>query len=67
MQGTLVHLDSLLDIHLVPLLGSRRMGTFGHKVVEAFIQTMERNGVGLAARSNAFDKLRPCPTWWGGR
>ncbi|MGW0577691.1 hypothetical protein ACWD25_17330 [Streptomyces sp. NPDC002920] len=33
------------------------MNTFDHKVVEGFIQTMERNGVGLATQSNAFDKL----------
>ncbi|WP_329296004.1 tyrosine-type recombinase/integrase [Streptomyces pseudovenezuelae] len=52
------HLESLLDIHLLPQLGSRRMETFDHKVVEGFIQTMERNGVGLAAQSNAFDKLK---------
>ncbi|MET9461913.1 hypothetical protein ABZY05_43950 [Streptomyces canus] len=52
------HLDSLLSTHLLPLLGSRRMETFDHKVVEGFIQTMERNAVGLAAQSNAFDKLK---------
>ncbi|MFF2751707.1 hypothetical protein ACFVVA_39980 [Kitasatospora sp. NPDC058048] len=34
------------------------MGTFDHKVIETFIQTMERNGVGLATQSNAFDKLK---------
>ncbi|MFJ9707318.1 tyrosine-type recombinase/integrase [Streptomyces sp. NPDC101234] len=44
--------------HLFPLLGSRRMSTFDHKVVEGFIQAMERNGVGLATQSNAFDKLK---------
>jgi hypothetical protein len=52
------HLDSLLSIHLLPLLGSRRMESFDHKVVEGFIQAMERSGVGLAAQSNAFDKLK---------
>ncbi|MEU9330981.1 tyrosine-type recombinase/integrase [Streptomyces canus] len=56
--ASVAHLDSLLTIHLLPLLGSRRMNTFDHKVVEGFIQTMERNGVGLAAQSNAFDKLK---------
>jgi integrase len=34
------------------------MGSFDHKVVDAFIRTMERNGVGLATQSNAFDKLK---------
>ncbi|WP_369184552.1 tyrosine-type recombinase/integrase [Streptomyces sp. Y1] len=55
---SLRHLDSLLDHHLSPVFRSRRMGTFDHKVVDAFIQTMERNGVGLATQSNAFDKLK---------
>ncbi|MFE9171681.1 hypothetical protein ACFYNZ_19560 [Streptomyces kebangsaanensis] len=52
------HPESLLSIHLLPLLGSRRMSTFDHKVVEAFILSMERNGVGLAAQANAFGKLK---------
>jgi integrase len=56
--ASVVHLESLLSIHLLPLLGSRRMTAFDHKVVEGFIQTMERNGVGLAAQANAFDKLK---------
>lgn len=57
-SASVVHLESLLNIHLLPLLGSRRMNTFDHKVVEGFLQTMERNGVGLAAQANAFDKLK---------
>ncbi|MCC0094594.1 tyrosine-type recombinase/integrase [Streptomyces flavotricini] len=52
------HLDSLLQHHLYPAFGSRRMGTFDHKVVDGFIRTMERNGAGLATQSNAFDKLK---------
>ncbi|MEU6234750.1 tyrosine-type recombinase/integrase [Kitasatospora sp. NPDC047058] len=52
------NLDSLLRIHLLPAFGSRRMGTFDHKVVEAFIQDMERNGVGLATQTNAFISLK---------
>ncbi|MFJ8048246.1 tyrosine-type recombinase/integrase [Streptomyces luteogriseus] len=56
--ASVVHLESLLNIHLLPLLGSRRMDTFDHKVVEDFIRTLERNGVGLAAQANAFDKLK---------
>ncbi|TWV53537.1 site-specific integrase [Streptomyces misionensis] len=52
------HLESLLQHHLFPVLGSRRMNTFDHKVVDSFIQTMERNGIGLATQSNAFDKLK---------
>ncbi|MFI8456036.1 site-specific integrase [Kitasatospora sp. NPDC085464] len=56
--ASLRHLDSLLEHHLYPAFRSRRMGTFDHKVVEAFIQTMERNGVGLATQPNAFDKLK---------
>lgn len=52
----MVHLESLPAIRLLPLLGSRQVSTFDHKVVEAFILGMERNGVGLAAQANAFDK-----------
>ncbi|MFC9734187.1 hypothetical protein ACFWGM_19070 [Streptomyces roseolus] len=52
------HLESLLQHHLLPALASRRMDSFDHKVVEGFIRSMERNGVGLAAQSNAFDKLK---------
>ncbi|MFF4780714.1 tyrosine-type recombinase/integrase [Streptomyces griseorubiginosus] len=56
--ASVVHLESLLNIHLLPLLGSRRMNSFDHKVVEGFLQTMERNGIGLAAQANAFNKLK---------
>ncbi|WP_241003044.1 tyrosine-type recombinase/integrase, partial [Streptomyces sp. CB01881] len=56
--GSLRHLDSRLEHHLYPAFRSRRMGTFDHKVVEAFIQTMERNGVALATQANVFDKLK---------
>ncbi|MET8831718.1 tyrosine-type recombinase/integrase [Streptomyces sp. NPDC004610] len=52
------HLDSLLEHHILPILGGRRMDSFDHKVVDRFIQTMERNGVGLATQSNAYDKLK---------
>ncbi|MFJ8048338.1 hypothetical protein [Streptomyces luteogriseus] len=54
--ASVAHLESLLSIHLLPLLGSRRMDTFDHKVVEGFLLTLERGGVGLAAQANAFDK-----------
>ncbi|MEV0016170.1 hypothetical protein [Streptomyces tendae] len=43
------------------LLASRRMNTFDHKVVESFLQTLERNGIGLAAQANDFDKLLTAP------
>ncbi|MGQ4513179.1 tyrosine-type recombinase/integrase [Streptomyces sp. DW26H14] len=52
------HLDSLLTHHLLPAFESRRMNSFDHKVVDGFIKTMERNGVGLAAQANAFEKLK---------
>ncbi|MFJ5546817.1 tyrosine-type recombinase/integrase [Streptomyces sp. NPDC093225] len=56
--ASLIHLDSLLHHHLFPALGTRRMDSFDHKVVEYFIRTMERSGTGLATESNAFDKLK---------
>ncbi|MGW6208445.1 tyrosine-type recombinase/integrase [Streptomyces sp. NPDC055089] len=57
-ESSLRHLNSLLEHHLLPALGSRRMNTFDHKVVDGFIQAMERQGAGLATQSNAFDKLK---------
>lgn len=56
--ASLSHLDSLLQHHIFPALATRRMSTFDHKVVDSFIRTMERNGVGLAPQSNAYDKLK---------
>jgi len=56
---SLRNIESILKIHLLPGLGSRRMGTFDHKVVEAFIESMERNGVGLGAQTNPFVRLTP--------
>nr|WSX19698.1 tyrosine-type recombinase/integrase [Streptomyces tubercidicus] len=57
-EASVRHLDSLLEHHIFPTLRSRRMNTFDHKVVDGFIQTMERNGAGLATQSNAYDKLK---------
>ncbi|WP_435131658.1 tyrosine-type recombinase/integrase [Actinacidiphila sp. bgisy144] len=57
-KSSLRHLDSLLVHHLLPAFGSRRMGSFDHKVVDHFIQTMERSNVGLATQANTFDKLK---------
>ncbi|MFZ3493279.1 tyrosine-type recombinase/integrase [Streptomyces sp. 5.8] len=56
--ATLVSLDSLLQHHIHPALGTRRMSTFDPRVVDNFIRTMERNGTGLATQSNAYDKLK---------
>ncbi|MEU4796710.1 tyrosine-type recombinase/integrase [Streptomyces sp. NPDC023327] len=52
------HLDSLLENHLFPEFRSRRMYSFDHKVVDGFIQAMERGGVGLATQANVYDKLK---------
>jgi integrase len=52
------HLESLLEHHIYPALGSRRMNSFDHKVVDGFLRTMERANAGLATQSNAFDKVR---------
>ncbi|MFZ3467944.1 tyrosine-type recombinase/integrase [Streptomyces sp. 4.24] len=57
-ESSLRTLESLLENHILPTLGSRRMTTFDHKVVDGFIRTMERNGAGLATQSNAFDKVK---------
>ena len=52
------HLDSLLVHHILPALGSRRMDSFDHKVVNRFVLSMERDGAGLATQANAYDKLK---------
>lgn len=57
-DASLRHLDSLYKNHLLPAFESRRMSSFDYKVVDAFIQSMERNGIGLATQANAFDKLK---------
>ncbi|MFJ1569269.1 hypothetical protein ACIOG8_34505 [Streptomyces erythrochromogenes] len=62
--ASLSHLDSLLQHHVFPALATRRMSAFDHKVVDGFIRTMERNGVGLAAQSNAYDKLKSIWHTW---
>ncbi|MFF4422256.1 tyrosine-type recombinase/integrase [Streptomyces sp. NPDC001549] len=56
--ATVISLDSLLQHHIFPALGTRKMLTFDPKVVDHFIRTMERNAVGLATQSNAYDKLK---------
>ncbi|MFD9369240.1 hypothetical protein ACFWA6_16290 [Streptomyces sp. NPDC060020] len=43
-ESSLRTLESLLEHRILPTLGSRRMSTFDHKVVDGFIRTMERNG-----------------------
>ncbi|MER6516747.1 hypothetical protein ABT246_07745 [Streptomyces sp. NPDC001553] len=57
-QSSLRTLKSLLEHCIRPTLGSRRMSTFDHKVVDGFIHTLERNGAGLATQSNGFDKVK---------
>jgi integrase len=52
------HLESLFEHHIFPAIGSREMMSFGHKVVDGFIRTMERAQTGLATQSSAFDKVR---------
>ncbi|WEB38734.1 tyrosine-type recombinase/integrase [Streptomyces yunnanensis] len=48
----------LLDTHLYPELGSRRMNSFDSTVVEGFIRAMERAGVGVATQRNAYIRLK---------
>ncbi|MFM9373393.1 tyrosine-type recombinase/integrase [Streptomyces sp. Da 82-17] len=48
----------LLDAQILPVLGSRRIGTFTPTVVDDFIMSMEERKVGLAAQQNAFDTLK---------
>ncbi|MGX1675475.1 hypothetical protein [Streptomyces sp. NPDC055400] len=52
------HLELLFEHHIFPAIGSRKMMSFDHKLVDGFIRTMERAQTGLATQSNAFDKVR---------
>lgn len=49
---------SSLNKHIYPELQSRRIETVTPTVVERFVETMERNGVGLAAQDQAFVVLK---------
>ncbi|WP_245240021.1 hypothetical protein [Streptomyces erythrochromogenes] len=51
-ESSLRTLESLLEHHILPTLGSRRMSTFDHKVVDNSIRTMERNGEAFAVNLN---------------
>lgn len=53
-EGTL----SSLKKHIYPEFQSRRIGSFTPPVVERFIETMEHDGVGLAAQDQAFVVLK---------
>lgn len=55
--ASVVHLASLLNIHLLRLLGSRRMNTFNHKLVEGFLQTTTYR----ASRERMSPTVRPTP------
>lgn len=56
--GSIRTVKGSLNSQILPVLQSRRMGTFTSRVVEDFIQSMEESGVGLGAQQNAFDTLK---------
>ncbi|MEV1024345.1 hypothetical protein [Streptomyces sp. NPDC050264] len=59
--GSVRRLDSLLEHHVFPVLGSRKMASFDHKVVYGFVQAVERARTGLATQSDAPDKYGAPP------
>lgn len=50
--------QSALQIHIIPRLGSRRVGTFTADVVDDFVADMAIDGIGPAAQSTAYKVLR---------
>ncbi|MGW0655302.1 tyrosine-type recombinase/integrase [Streptomyces umbrinus] len=56
--GSVRSVNQVLGSQILPVLESRRMGTFTSTVVDDFIMSMEERSVGLAAQQNAFDTLK---------
>ncbi|MEV5506645.1 tyrosine-type recombinase/integrase [Streptomyces orinoci] len=58
VPSTIQDIKGLLKNHVYPELGSRRINTFDSLVIEQYIATMERNGLGLAVQKNSFTRLK---------
>ncbi|GAU71135.1 hypothetical protein SSP35_28_00100 [Streptomyces sp. NBRC 110611] len=58
IPATIQDIKGLLKNHVYPELGSRRINTFDSLVIEQYIATMERNGLGLAVQKNSFTRLK---------
>ncbi|CAL9653187.1 Tyrosine recombinase XerC [Streptomyces sp. enrichment culture] len=52
------HVDSSLNVHIFPRLGSRKLNTVTPLVVERFLETLEADGVGRGNQVNIFRILK---------
>ncbi|WP_405905384.1 hypothetical protein OG742_04695 [Streptomyces sp. NBC_00828] len=52
------HVDSSINVHIVPRLGSRKLNSVTPIVVERFLDEMERDGVGRGNQVNIFRALK---------
>ncbi|MGW2877020.1 tyrosine-type recombinase/integrase [Streptomyces sp. NPDC001233] len=53
-----IGVKTALNKHIYPQVGSRRIYSFTPTVIERFISTMERDGIGLGAQEQAFITLK---------
>ncbi|MFC8266900.1 tyrosine-type recombinase/integrase [Streptomyces cinereoruber] len=52
------HVDSSINVHIVPRLGARKLNSVTPMVVERFLDEMESNGVGRGNQVNIFRVLK---------
>lgn len=52
------HVDSAINVHIVPRLGSRKLNSVTPIVVERFLDEMENDGVGRGKQVNIFRVLK---------
>ncbi|GGY41901.1 hypothetical protein GCM10010363_23500 [Streptomyces omiyaensis] len=52
------HVDSSINVHIVPRLGERKLNSVTPMVVERFLDKMESDGVGRGNQVNIFRVLK---------
>jgi integrase len=52
------HVDSLINVHIIPRLGSRKLNSVTPIVVERFLDDLEADGVGRGNQVNIFRTLK---------
>ncbi|MEU5327321.1 tyrosine-type recombinase/integrase [Streptomyces parvus] len=59
--STVEHVDSSINVHIVPRLGSRKLNSVTPMEVERFLDEMESDGVGRGNQVNIFRVLKTIP------
>ncbi|GGT74355.1 hypothetical protein GCM10010256_36350 [Streptomyces coeruleorubidus] len=52
------HMDSSINVHIIPRLGSRKLNSVTPIVVERFLDELEADGVGRGNQVNSFRTLK---------